>query len=204
MKYNISDFLQDTSFHIIGENVGLLKGEIKQYEIMKMKTWILSLQIDAVQDAVLLIDSEGGATCPQLIADMIQTPLHTHVIGKAFSFAGLISLVGTFKTAEKDTAWMFHTARWEQSKEADEIHHDEDVLFRHRYKMMAMMCTILPPGEPKEAIGEAMTLEADSYFNLGWMFDQGVIDALAKYTPEKLRIYDQYKEWYNNRNKGDL
>ena len=194
--YGLSDMLKGTSLYHVGTNTMLLKGDVGLSDIMHLKNWIMTLKIDAVQDAVLILDSAGGATDPSIIKEMMQIPIHCHVAGKAESFAALLLLAGSSKTLSPDAYIMLHTARWGETKEAESVALDEEVLFRHRYKTASFVSTVAP-GRAKKLMVDAVTGKEDVYFSDKYLFDVGAVDGVVDYTGEALGLADTTAIWYN-------
>lgn len=199
MKFDIMDILKGTSFFPIGEKTALLKGKIRNRDIMKMRNWVQSINIAGGQGFRLLIDSSGGISDPKLLEDMFKVPIHTHVIGDCSSFAALIALMGTYRTCydDEEAYLMFHRAEWSESKESDEVAECSDILFKHRYNTLSMIAKLLPAGEVKDVICGAMLDDGDTYVSAQWLFEEGALDDIVDYTAADLGLYDSCKEWYD-------
>ena len=194
--YGLTEMLKGTSLYHVGENTMLLKGDIGRVDLMHLKNWIMTLKIDAVQDAVLILDSCGGATDPSILVEMLQVPIHVHVAGKAHSFASLLFLCGSSKTMSPDAEFMMHQARWDQSKESQSVALDEKVLFRHRYKVASIVSTIAP-GSAKAEMVKAVTNSVDVYFAQEYLWENTVVDGIIDYSGEALGLCEDAALWYN-------
>lgn len=198
MKIDIDDLLRGTSFFAVGPKTALLKGPIKARDIMKLRNWVQAIRNESGQGYTLIIDSEGGISDPGLLLDMFQVPIHTHVANEAASFAGLIALMGTYRTGTPPSFFMFHRPEWRDQKAAEEIAEDNDVLFRHRYTVLSMLAKIIPAGEAKEILCEALLLADATYVKSDWLYDEGALDDIVDYTAADLGLYKSCEDWYDN------
>lgn len=148
-----------------------------------MKSWIRSLEIGE-QAGVLLIDSEGGLSDPELLANIVRVPLHTHVLRNAQSFAALIALCGSYKTAEEDAVFMVHKSRWSQTKTAGEIARDQKILNTHDYRTMSIMGSVLPAGDGKDQISRAMCSTESVFIDPVRLYETATLDEVGSFIPE--------------------
>lgn len=179
------------------EHTKILRGPISTSDLIELKGWVIELKINAVQDAVLIIDSEGGMSDPSIITEMMQVPIHVHVAGKAESFAALLLLAGSSKTLSPDSHIMLHTARWRETKYGEVSELDEEALFRHRYKVASFVSTVAPAGAKKLMV-DAVTGKEDVYFNDKYLFDAGAVDGVIDYTGQALGLAGDDAVWYNS------
>ena len=174
------------------DNIALLKGSISRHDLTCMKSWARSLEISEESGAIL-IDSQGGLSDPELLANIVRVPLHTHVLRNAHSFAALIALCGSFKTAEEDAMFMVHKARWSQTKTAGEIAKDQKILDTHEYRVMSIMGSVLPAGDGKDQISRAMCSTEDVYIDPLRLYEVAALDEIGSFIP---KIKDQdIREW---------
>ena len=197
MKIDSTEIFKGSAFFDMGPSVALMRGVMEPHDIIKMKNWVMAMHIDCEQDGVLLIDSEGGASDPSIIALMLQTPIHTHVLGNASSFAAVAALAGSYKTAVEGSAMMFHKSRWKDTKEPERVFLDEEVLFKHRYKMISMVSSILPGGGIKELVCEAMLGKEDVYISAPHLYEKSVLDEITSFKGGELELYDYCRVWYD-------
>lgn len=192
MKFSIVNFLKGNAFHVLQDDVAILRGKITRYDLTCMKSWIRSLEIGE-QAGTLLIDSEGGLSDPELLASIVRVPLHTHVLRNAQSFAALIALCGSYKTATEDAVFMVHASRWDMTKTSEEVARDQKIMNTHNYRTMAIMGSVLPAGDAKDQISKAMCSDTDVYLDPIRLYETAVLDNVADFMP-KLKDIDVL-EW---------
>ena len=196
--FGMNDLVNGIGFYQLSEMTVLLKGRINRTDSMKLKSWILSIKNDAIEDAVLIIDNVGGYSDPSILTELIQVPVHVHICGEAHSFAALLFLCGSAKTMSPDAIFMLHESRWEENKEADLVAYDKKILYRHRYKVASIVSTVAP-GRAKHEMVKAVSGPIDTYFPNKFMWDTGVVDAIVDYTGEALGLDGADAIWYNKK-----
>ena len=196
LKYDVSDILGGTSFFQIGDNTILLKGKIESREIMLLKNWVMSVKLDRISNPVLIIDSEGGMTDLNLISDMLSVPIHTHIVGEALSFAGVLALAGSKRTAVPGSFLMLHKSRWRDLKEAESIARDSEVLATYKYREISLLTSMVPAGI-KEEVMLACVEDADVYFSANVLYNQGALDLIGHYSGEKLGVDADNGLWFD-------
>lgn len=187
-------FTVEDGFTYLGKNVGIVKGVMGEEDLINLKRWLWNLKQRTIDDAVLLIDSQGGRACPEVLMAEIQVPLHTHVLDNAHSFAALLSLAGSYVTVQSiDSMYMFHGPR---SANPEDDNMENSILYEYVYRFGSIMGSVLPAGDLKKAIGEALTGTEDVIVNTEWMWHHMAIDNIGAIKAEDLRLEGKVKEWY--------
>lgn len=167
---------------MLEDNVAMLRGSITRYDITCLNSWIRSVEIGE-QAGTLLIDSPGGISDPETLVNMVRAPIHTHVLNEAHSFAALIAMCGSFKTAVEDAIIMVHASKWKQTKTAGEVARDQSILDTFNYRVMSVMGSVLPAGDAKDQISKAMCSDLNHFFDVERLYETGVLDRIAEFTP---------------------
>lgn len=185
----MTDF--ETSFYKVGKNTVLLKGIITKKDITKLRSWILRIKEKSSSKGVLIIDSEGGVSDTALLVDMLQVPIHTHIVRKAGSFAALIALMGSARTASSKAWLMLHGPRSTSIEQ-------EGILYKHGYKLISTVSTVVPT-PLKRYMTDALAGKEDVYFEIGFLKEEGALDCIHEYTGEDLKLYEDDSLWYNSK-----
>lgn len=185
----------EDGFTDIGNNVGVLKGSIDDEDLINLKKWLWDLKHYLIDDGILLIDSGGGRACPDVLLAEIQVPLHTHIIGHAFSFAALVSITGSYVTTHSEEAmYMFHAPR--TRLKGNDLRDKGDNLYEYIYRFGSLIGSILPAGGVKNEIGRALTENKNVVFSSIYMWRSNIVDDIVEYTAEELRLEGKFKDWY--------
>jgi len=176
MKKNIEYNIDSINFH---NRKIVLCGDVDERLAYKIMGKLIALDtIDPSKPIELIINSCGGS-CPDgmAIAEaivQIDAPVHTIIMGEADSMGGIISIVGSKRSATRNSIWMTHDMEIYLEDYLSKI--NDRVKFLNKYmKMMDALYTThtkLTKQEIKKATTGELWLFADE------MLKKGVIDEI--------------------------
>lgn len=185
---------ETSNFTLLGENVGIIQGQINEYELIQLNSFVGCALIDR-EKRVLLIDSTGGLADFELLAKMVKAPIHTHVLKRAESFGAALFLMGSYKTMEEDSIFMLHKPKWDEHYLSVSIHQDEEILKNHMKSTINIFSSVLPCSEAKSEILQAYLENKDTFFNIEYLYEQHVIDEISPLNFEGLDLWDGNLKW---------
>ena len=182
----LDKYKKGNSTYMPQDDTLMIIGKITHMDLEILRHWTKHLSEKQVA-GTLLIDSIGGISSSEALIDLIKVPVHTHILRKAQSFAALMALCGSFKTAEEDANIMVHAAR------IPGLHEESEALHKHNFDIMSIIGSILPSGDAKDQIGHAISSSERAFLDPIRLYEACVLDKVGKFKPNLKN--KEVKEW---------